>query len=184
MPANVVGAQDQRASLPEARTHLLGPLSSIFPLEVNLNKGNACLKAGEFRISASACRRDHGRPRRQQTLVPAALALAFPEHADAPACGARMLYSHHSSTATRNNSQLLPKGIFSCIIYLNTCLRLQGRVRNLSSGGRSGTGRSGPFPLEDSRGETRARWSKAWLGSQNCITNNTRLSQMLEIVKC
>lgn len=49
-----------------------------------------------------------------------------------------MLYSHHSGSAAHNNSQLLPKGIFSCIIYLNTCLRLQGRVRSLSSGGREG----------------------------------------------
>lgn len=49
-----------------------------------------------------------------------------------------MLYSHHSSSAARNNSQLLPKGIFSCIIYLNTCLRLQGRVRSLSCRGREG----------------------------------------------
>lgn len=47
-----------------------------------------------------------------------------------------MLYSHHSGSAASNNSQLLPKGIFSCIIYLNTCLRLQGRVRSLSSEGR------------------------------------------------
>ena len=77
-------------------------------------------------------------PGGRQTLVPTALALAFPEHADTPARGAGMLYSHHSSSATRNNSQLLPKGIFSCIIYLNTCLRLQGRARSLSSEGREG----------------------------------------------
>lgn len=75
-------------------------------------------------------------PGGRQTLVPTALALAFPEHADAPARGAGMLYSHHSGSAACNNSQLLPKGIFSCIIYLNTCLRLQGRVRSLSSEGR------------------------------------------------
>lgn len=62
----------------------------------------------------------------------------FPEHTDTPARGAGMLYSHHSGSAARNNSQLLPKGIFSCIIYLNTCLRLQGRERSLSSGGREG----------------------------------------------
>lgn len=77
-------------------------------------------------------------PGGRQTLVSAALALTFPEHADAPARGVGMLYSHHSGSAAHNNSQLLPKGIFSCIIYLNTCLRLQGRVRSLSSGGREG----------------------------------------------
>lgn len=77
-------------------------------------------------------------PGGRQTFVAAALALAFPEHADAPARGAGMPYSHHSGSAAHNNSQLLPKGIFSCIIYLNTCLRLQGRVRSLSSGGREG----------------------------------------------
>lgn len=65
-----------------------------------------------------------------------------------------MLNSHRSGAA-RKNSQLLPKGIFSCIIYLNTCLRLQGRVRSLSKGRRGGAGRAGPFPLEDSRAEAK-----------------------------
>lgn len=46
-----------------------------------------------------------------------------------------MLYSLCPGAA-HENSQLLPKGIFSCIIYLNTCLRLQGRVRSLREGGR------------------------------------------------
>lgn len=59
----------------------------------------------------------------------------FPEHTAAPACRAGMLYSQCPGAA-HENSQLLPKGIFSCIIYLNTCLRLQGRVWSLSEGGR------------------------------------------------
>lgn len=117
---------------------LVGPL---LPLEANPGEGDA--------ISLSVG------PRRQGSVVPAVPALVFLEHTDTPARGAGMLYSHHSGSAARNNSQLLPKGIFSCIIYLNTCLRLQGREGSLSSGGREGgrrgTGRSGPFSLEDSR---------------------------------
>lgn len=138
-------------------------VGSFLPLEANPGEGDAtALPVG---------------PQRQGTLIPAVLALIFPEHTDTPARGAGMLYSHHSCSATRNNSQLLPKGIFSCIIYLNTCLRLQGREQSLSSGrregGRSSTGRSGPFSLEDSRAVTQVRWSKtramprkrmAWLG--------------------
>lgn len=119
----------------KARTQLAGPLSSILPPKAHLGEGNACSKDG---INTSACWWGCSRPRRTETLIPTLLALAFPEHADTPARRARMLYSHHSGTAARNNSQLLPKGIFSCIIYLNTCLRFQGRVRSLSSREREG----------------------------------------------
>lgn len=92
----------------------------------------------QAKVMPPPCQWGHTGPRRQRNLVPAVLALVFPEHTATPARGAGMLNSHHSSSATRNNSQLLPKGIFSCIIYLNTCLRLQGRERSLSSGGREG----------------------------------------------
>lgn len=119
---------------------LVGPL---LPLEANPSEGDAIpLSVGPQWRQGTQC-------------LPA---LVFPEHTDTPARGAGMLYSHHSGSATRNNSQLLPKGIFSCIIYLNTCLRLQGRERSLSSvrreGGRRSTGRSGSFSLEDSRAVT------------------------------
>lgn len=70
-----------------------------------------------------------------------------------------MLNSHRSGAA-RKNSQLLPKGIFSCIIYLNTCLRLQGRVRSLSKGGRGGAARG---ELDRFHWKIRERRrSKAW----------------------
>lgn len=117
-------------------------------------------------------------PEGRQTLVPTVFALTFPEHADAPARRAGMLYSHHSGSAARNDSQLLPKGIFSCIIYLNTCLRLQGRVQSLSSGGREGGAALGDLDRFHWKiRETQAQWSKtvatlrkrvAWQGSHTC----------------